>query len=163
VGGGSNAMGLFYPFINNKDVKMIGVEAGGYGIEKGRHGASLCKGKVGVLHGSMSYVLQDEYGQISEAHSISAGLDYPGVGPELSYYKDTGRIEFYSIDDNEALDGFKYLSQKEGIIPALETAHAIAYLKILSSRCNGDVMVVVNLSGRGDKDVDYISKIYEQD
>ena len=163
VGGGSNAMGLFYPFINEKGVKLIGIEAGGYGVDRGRHGASLCKGIEGVLHGSMSYVLQDEWGQISPAHSISAGLDYPGVGPELSYYKDAGRIEFYPVDDHEALEGFKYLSRNEGIIPALETAHAIAYLKKLRSKCKGNEIVVVNLSGRGDKDVDQVSRLYEQD
>lgn len=152
VGGGSNAMGLFYPFLKHKGVHMIGVEAGGLGLKSQKHGASLRAGKPGVLHGSLSYVLQTKDGQIQPAHSISAGLDYPGVGPELSYLKEKGRVEIITVTDREALEGFQMLSYSEGIIPALETAHAVAGLKKVAKRFRGKV-VVLNLSGRGDKDV----------
>lgn len=162
VGGGSNAMGLFYPFLPEKEVKLIGVEAGGYGLESGKHGAPLSAGTPGVLHGSKSYLLQDAYGQVLVAHSISAGLDYPGVGPEHSYYKDQGRINYVAITDAEALDAFRLLSQTEGIIPALEPAHALAYLQKLAPSLPADALVVVCLSGRGDKDVDQVAKLQEK-
>jgi tryptophan synthase beta chain len=153
VGGGSNAMGLFYPFIKNKDVRMIGVEAAGYGISTGKHAAPLCAGTVGVLHGNMTYLLQDSHGQIAHAHSISAGLDYPGVGPEHAWLKDTGRAEYVSVTDDEALAGFKLLTETEGILPALESSHAIAHLVRLAPQMSGDASIVVCLSGRGDKDI----------
>lgn len=153
VGGGSNAMGLFAAFLDKEDVRLTGVEAGGEGLETGRHGASLERGKRGVLHGSLSYVLQDAYGQILEAHSISAGLDYPGVGPEHSYLHDQGRVRYDSVTDREALDAFVLLSETEGIIPALESAHAIAYMVKHANRFTKDDLVIINLSGRGDKDV----------
>lgn len=162
VGGGSNAMGLFYPFLPEKEVKLIGVEAGGYGLESGKHGASLSAGTPGVLHGSKSYLLQDSYGQVLVAHSISAGLDYPGVGPEHSYYKEQGRIDYVAITDAEALHAFRLLSQTEGIIPALEPAHALAYLQKLAPSLPADALVVVCLSGRGDKDVDQVAKLQEK-
>ncbi len=162
VGGGSNAMGLFYPFLPEKEVQLIGVEAGGYGLESGKHGASLSAGTPGVLHGSKSYLLQDSYGQVLVAHSISAGLDYPGVGPEHSYYKDQGRINYVAITDAEALHAFRLLSQTEGIIPALEPAHALAYLQKLAPSLPADALVVVCLSGRGDKDVDQVAKLQEK-
>lgn len=152
VGGGSNSMGIFYPFLNT-EVKLIGIEAAGLGLETGKHGASLEKGTKGVLHGSMSYVLQNEFGQIQEAHSISAGLDYPGVGPEHAYMKDKGLATYVGITDKEALDAFSLLSRTEGIIPALESAHAIAYLNNLAPGLSKDKIIIVNLSGRGDKDV----------
>lgn len=161
VGGGSNAMGLFYPFLTNPKVEMIAVEAGGLGLNSGRHGASLERGRPGILHGSRSYVLQDPSGQIHPAHSISAGLDYPGVGPELSLLKDRGRIVVGSVTDQEALEGVHYLAEMEGIIPALETAHAIAYLKKRVRRFKKGSIIVLNLSGRGDKDVESIAK-YER-
>lgn len=153
VGGGSNSMGLFYHFFEDKDVKFVGVEAGGLGIETMKHGASLSAGSVGVLHGSMCYILQDENGQIMPTHSVSAGLDYPGVGPEHSFYKDTERAEYISVTDDEALDAFNLLSEQEGIIPALEPAHAIAYVTKLAPRLDPSSIIVVCLSGRGDKDV----------
>ncbi|KAG8386150.1 hypothetical protein BUALT_Bualt03G0119200 [Buddleja alternifolia] len=153
VGGGSNAMGLFHEFVDDKDVRMIGVEAAGFGLDSGKHAATLTKGEVGVLHGAMSYLLQDEDGQIIEPHSISAGLDYPGVGPEHSFLKDIGRAEYYSITDEEALEAFKRLSRLEGIIPALETSHALAYLETLCPTLPDGTKVVLNCSGRGDKDV----------
>jgi tryptophan synthase beta chain len=153
VGGGSNAMGLFHEFIEEPTVRMIGVEAAGEGVETEKHAATLTKGRVGVLHGAMSYLLQDSEGQVQEAHSISAGLDYPGVGPEHSYLKDSGRAEYYSVTDQEALDAFQRLSKLEGIIPALETAHAIAYLETLMPQLTSDKRLVINCSGRGDKDV----------
>lgn len=156
VGGGSNAIGLFHPFKNNKQVKFIGVEAGGLGIKTGSHGASLSVGSVGVLHGCMSYILQDKDGQINPAHSVSAGLDYPGVGPEHSYYKETKRAEYVSVTDKEALKGFELLTKEEGIIPALEPAHAIAYLEKLAKKLNKDNIVILCLSGRGDKDMDIV-------
>ncbi|MEK7249395.1 MAG: tryptophan synthase subunit beta [Bacteroidota bacterium] len=152
VGGGSNAIGLFYPFID-ADVRMIGVEAAGLGVDTDRHAATLMKGKPGVLHGSYSYLLQDEQGQVALAHSISAGLDYPGVGPEHSALKEIGRVEYVAITDKDALAAAKQLAQLEGIIPALETAHAFAYLNTLMPSTNRNDIVVVNLSGRGDKDI----------
>lgn len=153
VGGGSNAMGLFHEFMAEPSVRLIGIEAAGEGIHTSRHAATLTQGRVGVLHGAMSYVLQDEEGQIQEAHSISAGLDYPGVGPEHSYLKDSGRAEYYSITDQEAVDALLQLSRLEGIIPALETAHAFAYLKRLIPELTAQKKIVVNCSGRGDKDL----------
>jgi tryptophan synthase beta subunit len=152
VGGGSNALGLFAPFYDDTKVRMIGVEAGGEGVTTKRHGASLTKGSPGALHGSFSYVLQDDEGQIFEAHSISAGLDYPGVGPEHSFFKDSGRAEYVPVTDAEALDSFVWLSRTEGIIPAFETSHAIAELRRRAPRLEPGAIVVVNLSGRGDKD-----------
>jgi tryptophan synthase beta chain len=153
VGGGSNAIGLFWPFIKDASVRIVGVEAGGHGVTSGHHGASLGKGAVGVLHGSMSYVLQNDDGQVAEAHSISAGLDYPGVGPEHSYYKDVGRFEYASVTDQESLDAFQALARLEGIMPALESAHAVAYAMRAAARMKKTESVVVGLSGRGDKDV----------
>jgi tryptophan synthase beta chain len=153
VGGGSNALGLFYPFMKDKDVRMIGVEAAGHGIESGRHAAPLCAGSPGILHGNLTYLLQDQHGQITHAHSISAGLDYPGVGPEHSWLKDSGRAEYVSVTDDDALEGFRMLTQEEGIMPALESAHAIAYLARLAPVLPKDKTIVVCLSGRGDKDI----------
>ncbi|HEV8458042.1 MAG TPA: tryptophan synthase subunit beta [Methylomirabilota bacterium] len=153
VGGGSNAIGLFWPFIRDARVRIVGVEAGGHGLSSGKHGASLGAGAVGVLHGSMSYVLQNDDGQVAEAHSISAGLDYPGVGPEHSYYKDVGRFEYASVTDTQALEGFQALARLEGIMPALESAHAVAYAMRAAARMKKTQSVVVGLSGRGDKDV----------
>jgi len=153
VGGGSNALGLFYPFLKDKAVRMIGVEAAGHGIDSGRHAAPLCAGSPGILHGNLTYLLQDQHGQITHAHSISAGLDYPGVGPEHSWMKDTGRAEYVSVTDTEALEGFKMLTQEEGIMPALESSHAIAYLTKLAPGLPKDKTIVVCLSGRGDKDI----------
>ncbi len=159
VGGGSNSIGLFYPFYQYNNVKFIGVEAAGKGLETGFHSATLCKGTPGVLHGSYSYVLQDENGQIHPTHSISAGLDYPGTGPEHSFYKDTGRAEYYAVTDKQVLNAFHILSETEGIIPALESAHAIAYLIENKGRFKADDIVVVCLSGRGDKDVAEVARI----
>ncbi len=158
IGGGSNAMGLFYEFVQAPTVRLIGVEAAGKGVETDQHAATLTKGRVGVLHGAMSYLLQDAEGQIIEAHSISAGLDYPGVGPEHSYLKETTRAEYYSVTDQQALDAFQQLSRLEGIIPALETAHAIAYLETLCPQLSGSPRIVINCSGRGDKDVQTVAK-----
>jgi tryptophan synthase beta chain len=158
VGGGSNAMGIFHPFVNDKDVKFIGVEAAGKGIKTGKHAASLVAGTVGVLHGTKSYILQDDVGQILGTHSISAGLDYPGVGPEHSYYKATGRATYVAANDNEALEAFRLLCMTEGIIPALEPAHAISYTVKIASSLNKEQIIVVNLSGHGDKDMDIIVK-----
>ncbi len=158
VGGGSNAMGLFYEFLKDTSVRIIGVEAAGESIISGKHAATLTKGRPGVLHGAMSYLLQDEEGQVVEAHSISAGLDYPGVGPEHSYLKDAGRAEYYSITDVEAIEALQRLSELEGIIPALETSHAIAYLEILCPQLTGSPRIVINCSGRGDKDVQTVAK-----
>ncbi len=163
VGGGSNSMGLFYPFAEDKEVKMIGVEAAGYGIETGKHGASLGHGAVGVLHGMKSYLLFDSDGQITEAHSISAGLDYPGVGAEHSYFKDSKRAEYASITDKEALAGFKLLSRTEGIIPALESAHAIAEVAKVAPKMKKDKIIVICLSGRGDKDVDQVADFLKEE
>ncbi|MDD2367446.1 MAG: tryptophan synthase subunit beta [Desulfuromonadaceae bacterium] len=153
VGGGSNAMGLFYPFLKHSSVRMIGVEASGYGIESGKHAAALCAGSPGILHGNKTYLLQDQHGQIQFAHSISAGLDYPGVGPEHSWLKESERAEYVSITDEEALEGFSVLTREEGIIPALESAHAIAYTLKLAPTLPKEKSIVVCLSGRGDKDI----------
>jgi tryptophan synthase beta chain len=153
VGGGSNAMGLFHPFIGDEGVRLIGVEPGGEGLRSGRHGATLTAGEPGILHGQRTYVMSDDDGQIFPAHSISAGLDYPGVGPEHAYLKDAGRAEYIVADDAEALDSFVYLSRLEGIIPALESAHAIAGARRIAPELSRDAIMIVNLSGRGDKDV----------
>lgn len=153
VGGGSNAIGMFYPFVNDHSVKLLGVEAGGSGVASGKHSATLVAGRVGVLHGSKSYLLQDENGQVIETHSISAGLDYPGVGPEHSYLKEIGRAEYVAINDDEALDAFKLLCRTEGIITALESAHAIAQAVKLAPTLPKDAIMVINNSGRGDKDI----------
>lgn len=161
VGGGSNSMGLFYPFFNDKKVKFIGVEAAGRGLSTGLHAATLEKGEVGVLHGSKSYLLQDRFGQVKIAHSVSAGLDYPGVGPEHAYFKSIGRAKYVSVTDDEALDAFQLLSETEGIIPALESSHAVAYLAKTSRKMKKSEIAVMCLSGRGDKDVDMVSRIIE--
>ncbi|HWO43510.1 MAG TPA: tryptophan synthase subunit beta [Candidatus Eisenbacteria bacterium] len=153
VGGGSNSMGLFYPFLRDPDVRMVGVEAAGKGLRTGRHAASILGGEIGVLHGSKSYVLQDKNGQIRETHSIAAGLDYPGVGPELSYLRDCGRVQFVAATDDEAVRAIQLLAQLEGVIPALESAHAIAAVTRLAPRLSRRQTIVVNLSGRGDKDM----------
>jgi tryptophan synthase beta chain len=158
VGGGSNAMGLFAGFIDDPAVRLVGVEAAGHGLATGRHGAALALGTPGVLHGSRSYVLQDPNGQITEAHSISAGLDYPGVGPELSYLKDTGRLTLMQATDDEALAALQYLATMEGIIPALETAHAVHGARLLARRLGPGGLIILNVSGRGDKDVDTVRK-----
>ncbi|MDA8427874.1 MAG: tryptophan synthase subunit beta [Geobacteraceae bacterium] len=158
VGGGSNALGLFYPFMKDRNVRMIGVEAAGYGIETGKHAAPLCAGSPGILHGNLTYLLQDQHGQINHAHSISAGLDYPGVGPEHSWMKDSGRAEYVSITDTEALEGFRMLTQEEGIMPALESSHAIAHLIQLAPTLSKDKTIVVCLSGRGDKDIHTVAE-----
>ncbi len=156
VGGGSNAIGIFYPFLNDKAVKLIGVEAAGRGLKTGEHAASLVAGRVGVLHGTKSYILQDSHGQIRETHSVSAGLDYPGVGPEHSYLKDTGHATYVAVSDEEALEGFQLLCKTEGITPALEPAHAIFYAARMAGSLNKEQIIVVNLSGRGDKDMDIV-------
>ena len=156
VGGGSNAIGLFHPFVEDAGVRFIGVEAAGDGVDTERHAATLSKGRPGILHGSKSYLLQDEWGQVQEAHSISAGLDYPGVGPEHSFYKDTGRAEYVAITDTEALEGFRLLSETEGIIPALEPSHAIAYLAKFAPTLGKEKLVILGLSGRGDKDINTV-------
>jgi tryptophan synthase beta chain len=159
VGGGSNAMGIFHPFENDTDVRLIGVEAAGHGLETGEHSASLLRGTPGVLHGSLSYLLQDDSGQVHPAHSISAGLDYPGVGPEHAHLKDTGRAEYVAVSDADALRGFETLSRLEGIIPALETSHAIAWVSDNKSQWNPDDVVLICLSGRGDKDMAQIAEL----
>ena len=156
VGGGSNSIGLFHPMIGDESVKLVGVEAGGEGTDSTRHAATLVAGRPGVLHGAMSYLLQDEHGQVRETHSISAGLDYPGVGPEHSYLKDTGRAEYVAVTDSQALEGFHLLSTAEGIIPALEPAHAVYYVSRLAPTLPADAVVLMCLSGRGDKDVDTV-------
>ncbi len=158
VGGGSNSIGIFYPFVNDLDVRLIGVEAAGDGLETGRHAATLVAGSVGVLHGARSYLLQDEHGQVSETHSISAGLDYPGVGPEHSYLKETGRAEYAAVTDSEALEGFRLLCKTEGIIPALESSHAVYYAAHIASSMPSGGMVVINISGRGDKDMHTVAQ-----
>jgi tryptophan synthase beta chain len=155
VGGGSNAMGIFYSFLNDK-VKFTGVEAAGLGLDTGKHAATLCKGSVGVLHGSKSYILQDDDGQIEIAHSISAGLDYPGVGPEHSHLMESGRAQYAAVTDKQALEGFKMLTELEGIIPALESSHAVYYASRLAKRLPKNKIIVVCLSGRGDKDIDIV-------
>ena len=159
IGGGSNALGLFYPFLNEKKIKIIGVEAGGMGIKTNKHAASLSKGKPGFLHGNFTYLLQNEEGQIADAHSISAGLDYPGIGPEHSWLKDSGRVNYVSVRDNEALEAFKICSRLEGIIPALEPSHALAYLLKNSKKIKKDSVIIMNMCGRGDKDIFAISKL----
>ena len=158
VGGGSNSIGIFHPFVNDKEVKLIGVEAAGKGIRTGRHAATLAAGTVGVLHGAKSYVLQDDAGQILGTHSIAAGLDYPGVGPEHSYYKSIGRATYVAVNDKEALKAFQLLCQTEGIIPALEPAHAISYAVKFAGSLDNAQIIVVNLSGHGDKDMDIVSE-----
>ncbi|MDD5227273.1 MAG: tryptophan synthase subunit beta [Methylococcales bacterium] len=158
VGGGSNAMGLFYPFIDDADVKLIGVEAAGDGVETGRHSAPLCAGRPGVLHGNRTYLMSDDDGEIIETHSISAGLDYPGVGPEHAWLKDSGRAQYVNITDNEALEGFYALTRMEGIIPALESSHAMAYTLKLAPTMKQDEILIVNLSGRGDKDMQTMAR-----
>ena len=162
IGGGSNAMGMFYPFVQDEEVALYGVEAAGKGIHTEKHAATLTKGSVGVLHGSMMYLLQNEEGQIQEAHSISAGLDYPGVGPEHSLLKDIGRVSYHSITDEEALHAFQLLTKKEGIIPALESSHAVAYALKLAQAMKSDEGLVICLSGRGDKDVESIKRYMEE-
>ncbi len=159
VGGGSNAMGLFYPFIDDKDVALYGVEAGGDGVETGRHAAPLTAGKPGVLHGNRTYLMEDADGQIIPTHSISAGLDYPGVGPEHAWLKDTGRAKYVTIDDSEAMRAFHDLTRTEGIIPALESAHALAHAAKLAPSMRSDDIIIVNLSGRGDKDIQTVAAI----
>lgn len=153
VGGGSNAIGLFHPFIGDRDVAMYGVEAAGYGLDTGKHAAPLCAGKPGVLHGNRTYLMEDAHGQIIPTHSISAGLDYPGVGPEHAWLKDTGRAEYVAVTDDEALQAFHDLTRIEGILPALESSHALAYAKKLAPTLGRDQILIVNLSGRGDKDI----------
>lgn len=159
VGGGSNAIGIFYPFVNDEGVRLVGVEAAGHGMEPGKHAATLVAGSLGVLHGARSYLLQDDLGQVLPTHSVSAGLDYPGVGPEHSYLKDTGRAEYVACTDAEALEGFKLLCRTEGIIPALESAHAVSHVAKMAPEMPKDSILVVNLSGRGDKDVEQVQRI----
>jgi tryptophan synthase beta chain len=159
VGGGSNAMGIFYPYIDYPDTRLIGVEAAGEGLESGRHSASLQKGSPGVLHGNRTYILQDDNGQITETHSISAGLDYPGVGPEHAWLKDSGRAQYVGVTDKEALEAFHYLCRTEGIIPALESSHAVAYAMKLAKTMPPDQSILVNLSGRGDKDIGTVADL----
>lgn len=158
VGGGSNSIGLFHPFYDDTKVKFIGVEAGGKGIKTGKHAATLATGKVGVLHGTKSYLMEDEHGQIMETHSIAPGLDYPGVGPEHSFYKDSGRAIYVTVSDKQALEGFRLLCDTEGIIPALESAHAIYYAAKIAKGISKDRLIIVNLSGRGDKDMEIVTK-----
>jgi tryptophan synthase beta chain len=158
VGGGSNAIGIFHPYIPDESVRLIGVEAAGYGLESGKHAATLCAGKAGVLHGNRTYLLQDENGQIIETHSISAGLDYPGVGPEHAWLKDSGRAEYVAVTDDEALEAFHNLCRLEGIIPALESSHALAYAAKIAPRMRIDQMLLINLSGRGDKDMHTVAE-----
>ncbi|MBC7380079.1 MAG: pyridoxal-phosphate dependent enzyme, partial [Burkholderiaceae bacterium] len=159
VGGGSNAMGIFHPYIPYENTRLIGVEAAGEGMDSGRHSASLQRGSPGVLHGNRTYILQDEDGQITETHSISAGLDYPGVGPEHAWLKDIGRAEYVGITDKEALAAYHYLCRTEGIIPALESSHAIAYAMKLAKTMRTDQSILVNLSGRGDKDIGTVADL----
>jgi tryptophan synthase beta chain len=153
VGGGSNAIGLFYPFLDDREVEIYGVEAAGDGLESGHHAAPLCAGKPGVLHGNRTYLMEDRDGQIIETHSISAGLDYPGVGPEHAWLKDIGRANYVAVTDEEALEAFHDLTRTEGIIPALESSHALAYAKKLAPQMSKDQIILINLSGRGDKDM----------
>jgi tryptophan synthase beta chain len=163
VGGGSNSIGIFHPFIEDAAVKLVGVEAAGEGIDTGKHAATLVAGSVGVLHGSRSYMLQNADGQVIETHSISAGLDYPGVGPEHSYLKETGRAQYVAVTDSEAMEGFQLLCRTEGIIPALESAHAIYHASRLATTLPADKIVVVNLSGRGDKDMHTVATALDID
>jgi tryptophan synthase beta chain len=159
VGGGSNAMGLFYPFLEDRDVRLIGVEAAGTGLDTGLHAAPLNRGEVGVLHGNRTYLMEDEHGQILDTHSISAGLDYPGVGPEHAWLKDTKRAEYVAVEDQQALEAFRQLNLMEGIMPALESSHALAYGTQLASGMSSDQIVIINLSGRGDKDIHTVAAI----
>jgi len=159
VGGGSNAIGLFYPFLDDKDVAIYGVEAAGDGLDSGRHAAPLCAGRPGVLHGNRTYLMEDDDGQIIETHSVSAGLDYPGVGPEHAWLKDIGRAEYVAIDDDEALQAFHDLTRIEGIIPALESSHALAYATKLAPTMDKEQVIIVNLSGRGDKDIHTVAAL----
>jgi tryptophan synthase beta chain len=159
VGGGSNAIGLFYPYIEDEGVRLIGVEAAGLGLASGKHAATLCAGRPGVLHGARTYLMQDDNGQIAETHSVSAGLDYPGVGPEHSWLKDSGRAEYVAVTDQEALEAFHTLCRFEGIIPALETAHALAYAARIAPQMSRDALLLVNLSGRGDKDMNTVAQL----
>jgi tryptophan synthase beta chain len=161
IGGGSNAMGLFHPFLDDRGIEIYGVEAAGHGLDSGQHAASIAGGRPGVLHGNRTYLLMDDDGQINEAHSISAGLDYPGVGPEHAWLNDVGRVTFLSATDDEALAAFQLLSKLEGIIPALEPAHAIAKVLELAPTKPADHLMVVNLSGRGDKDLDTVARHLE--
>jgi tryptophan synthase beta chain len=163
VGGGSNAMGLFYPFLGDEEVKMTGVEAAGAGVDKGLHAATISAGSVGVLHGSKTYLLQDENGQVQGTHSIAPGLDYPGVGPEHSYLNDSGRVSYTNVTDGEALEGFKFISEVEGIIPALESSHAIAYVMKTAPEMSKDSIIVICLSGRGDKDLNAVVDLLQND
>jgi tryptophan synthase beta subunit len=158
VGGGSNAMGLFHPFYTDESVRLVGVEAAGTGVASGKHAATLSAGRPGVLHGSMSYLLQDSAGQVKEAHSISAGLDYPGVGPEHAFYRDSGRAEYVSVTDAEALEGLTLLCETEGIIPALEPAHAIFHAATMAKQLSNEQIILVCLSGRGDKDMEIVAE-----
>jgi len=158
VGGGSNAIGLFHPFLADEGVRLVGVEAAGHGVETGRHAATLTAGQNGILHGARSYLLQDELGQVREAHSISAGLDYPGVGPEHCFLKDQGRASYVTATDDEALDALERLARTEGIIPALETAHAVAHAIRLAPTMSRDETIVISLSGRGDKDMETVAQ-----
>ena len=159
VGGGSNAIGLFHPFLRDREVAIYGVEAGGDGVETGRHAAPLSAGKPGVLHGNRTYVMSDEQGQIVETHSVSAGLDYPGVGPEHAWLKDIGRARYVSVTDTEALEAFRLTTRLEGIIPALESAHGVAYALKLAKTMSPEQTIIVNLSGRGDKDIHTVAAI----
>lgn len=161
VGGGSNAAGIFYPFINDRTTQLIGVEPGGRGTALGQHAATLTLGQPGVLHGALSYVLQNDEGQTADVHSVSAGLDYPGVGPEHALWKDTGRVQYVSITDAEAIEGFQLLARTEGIIPALESAHAIAQAAKLAPMMNKDQLMIINLSGRGDKDCQEVARLID--
>jgi tryptophan synthase beta chain len=158
VGGGSNAMGVFHPYIPHTEVRLIGVEAGGFGLASGKHAATLCAGTPGVLHGNRTYLMQDANGQIMETHSISAGLDYPGVGPEHAWLKDTGRAEYVAVTDDEALDAFHQTCRLEGIIPALESSHAVAHAMKMARDMPRDKVLLVNMSGRGDKDMNTVAK-----
>ena len=158
VGGGSNAMGIFHPYIADESVRLIGVEAAGHGLESGKHAATLCAGRPGVLHGNRTYLLQDENGQIVETHSVSAGLDYPGVGPEHAWLKESGRAEYVAVTDEDAIRAFHDLCRLEGIIPALESAHALAYAAKIAPRMGKDQVLLVNLSGRGDKDMHTVAE-----
>ena len=161
VGGGSNALGLFHPFLDEKQIKIIAVEASGSGIETGLHAASLTAGEPGILHGNRTYLLQDDHGQVAEAHSISAGLDYPGVGPEHAWLKDSGRVEYVSVTDSEAIEAFKLTASLEGIIPALEPAHAVAHVQKIAGKLSPEHLLVLNMCGRGDKDMDTANKFIE--
>jgi tryptophan synthase beta chain len=163
VGGGSNAMGIFHPYIPHEATRLIGVEAAGEGLDSGKHSASLQRGSPGVLHGNRTYILQDENGQITETHSVSAGLDYPGVGPEHAWLKDSGRAEYVGVTDTEALAAFHYLCRIEGIIPALESSHALAYAMKLAPTMRPDQSILVNLSGRGDKDIGTVADLSQAD